>query len=116
MDLEGFRKTIDSLCNKVRIQDVDERQNEEYMANFEQIRNGLLQADSISAHTVDFTKEAQQMNGSRESRRYWHPTNENSLHHIKILDNLNESHVEINETANHLRMLDFDSKSRIIRK
>ena len=117
MELEALRKKFDRLYGRVDINEANDKQEMERLANLEQIRNGLLQAEDISAHTIDFTEEAQRIKNQNENRKYWDPFNpDNSINHIKILGNLNDSHFDINETAEHLRLLEYRSRSIIIRK
>lgn len=113
-EVEMARKKFDRI--KGIIGDLPENNQIDRYACFEQIRNGLLNNEDFSAHTIDFGDDVKRLNSVYAERGYLdHSIQDNSHNNTRILRHLNDSHQDIDETAENIKFLDYRSTSKLIR-
>lgn len=117
MDVEILRKKFERLYSKVVVNEGAEEHQANRYAHIEHIRNGILNNQDVSAHTIDFTEEVKRLRNQNEERGYLdHSHHDNSHNNTRILRHLNDSHLDVNETAENLKLLEYRSRSGFKRK
>lgn len=115
MDVERLRKKFEALYNNVRINDEDYKI--EKLSNSKTIRPDFPNNHDFSAHTIDFAEENNRPNANSDDKRIWDGSyHDNSPNNIRVLGYLNDSHCDANDTAEHIRLLEYRSRSKLIRK
>lgn len=111
-DVYATKKRFEKLFRDVDINRIGDNIGIDRLSNIEQIKEAFHNNKDISAHTVDFEKEAQLIRNQNGDINAWGSRHSYNNHpEIRNLASPNDSHFDGNETLEQYILLQTRSRS-----